>query len=731
MSASSASLRLLAKRTGIELGYTDLLGKRHVTSDETIVALAAAMGVDASSSKALRNSHETLDRQLRDAACPGVCVRNIGSGPSTGSYVRVLLPEAWRRREGGGLGAGVGWESELEDEHGIRRSIGHAARSKDGSVRVDLQVPNVLGYHRLHLRLFSAGMSLDAEQLLVVTPRKLPAPRIAMGAPSAFGLTASLYSVRSARNWGVGDTGDLRDLVNWAASSGAGFVGVNPLHALFNQGHDISPYRPASRLFRNVIYLDVEAIPELNGCPKARDLLSSARFRRDLARLRDSTHVEYEKVFVLKMHVLRLLYETFESRLGSDATHATRRKKYERYLAEQGEPLNDYATFMALRDHFGRQARPKRRGADDSWHTWPEAYRDKNSGDVRSFRIRHAEETGFHAYMQFELDRQLAETSAMASSMGLAAGIYQDLALGSSPDGSDPWSFPGLFTKGASIGAPPDEIAPQGQNWAVPPINPNVLRQDQYRFWILLLRASLRHSRALRIDHVMGLFRQFWIPDGGTGSDGAYVRYPANDLLGILVLEASRAGALVVGEDLGTVPKEVPRAMKRRGVLASRVLYFQRDRKGRFVASRAYSTESLTTANTHDLPTLAGFWRGRDIQIRRQLGLLKSRGGVAKALAERNRAKRELLRLLIREKVLQRPTVKLTVAELIDAVHAFLLKTPAVLVGLSLDDMLRETEPVNVPGVSPKEYPSWTRKLRLPLSALTTTAHQHRLRTAQ
>ena len=526
-----------------------------------------------------------------------------------------------------------------------------------------------------------------------------------------FGVIANLYSLRSSRSWGAGDLTDLKTLVDWSASRGAAFVGVNPLHALLNRGTEVSPYSPVSRLYRNPLYIDVEAVPELSDSDEAQRMIEAQEFRAALARLRAADRIDYASVMALKMPVLRVLHRAFRARHAGRNTPPG--KAYARYVESQGENLTNFATWWAIAEYLQDQAQ-----SDDvfDWHGWPEPYRDRRSPTVARFRAEHAEAIDFHRWLQWELDTQLARTAQHAADAGMPIGLYQDLAIGTSPTGSDTWAFNDLFVKGISIGAPPDPYSDEGQNWGLPPIDPRRLADDRYQYWIALVRSAQRHAGTLRMDHVMGLFRQFWIPEGKTGKEGAYIRFPADDLIGILALETSRHRALVVGEDLGTVPPEVPPALEKWGILSSKVLYFERDGETSFRPASRYDARALATANTHDMPTIAGFFAGRDIDLKLELGMMK-REEEQDARQTRERECEGMLRRLTEDGVLQVGRTP-SGAELRGAVHEFLCRSPSVLVGLALDDVTGEVEPVNVPGVAGDKFPSWTRRMRLPLEEL-------------
>ncbi len=420
--------------------------------------------------------------------------------------------------------------------------------------------------------------------------------------------------------------------------------------------------------------------------------------------MRASARIEYARIADRKQRLLEMLFETFRGKhLGRETA---RGRAYADYRACEGQVLLDFATFCALEERF----------SDDSahhipWQSWPPELRDPRSPAVRRFRQENADRVELFAWIQFEIDRQLAQAARAARDAGMAIGVYQDLAIGLAPDAADIWAFPELFARGASVGAPPDDYAPQGQDWGLPPLDPIRLRADGYRYFTRLLRAAFAHAGALRIDHVMGLFRLFWIPVGLPTAAGAYVRYPADDLLGILALESRRHRALVVGEDLGTVPEDVPPALESWDILSSRVVFFERDDRGAFRSCDSYPTRAMVTANTHDLAPLAAFCDGSDLALRRKLDLLPDDEALAAARAERHREVAALVARLRAEELLPETDAEPGFAEIRDAVHAFACRTPSALAALSLDDLAGEREPVNVPGLGLDDFPSWSRRM--------------------
>ncbi|HET9682486.1 MAG TPA: 4-alpha-glucanotransferase [Gemmatimonadaceae bacterium] len=692
-------LRALADRKRIQASYVDQTGEKlRQTSDETRVRLLAAMGIDASTEERAREALRTLRRAERRQLIDPVRVVRQKSRRLSRVAVRLPTIDADEAR----------WTLELRTEEGV--SVRWSGTAQGGrSHRVDLELPVVppLGYHDLTITVEGGGRRRSGTQRLIVVPSRCMAPELRLRGRRGFGITANLYTVRSHANWGAGDLGDLVTLSEWLGHQGGAFVGVNPLHALRNEGYDVSPYSPISRLFRNPLYLRVDDIPELAHDEKARAMIAAPHLQHELGELRAANMLDYGRVMALRAPVLEQLHRTFE--VHELAEHTERGRAYESYVAREDPQLTQFATFMAIAEQEGPDAR-----------TWPEPLRDPRSPEVARRREALMHRVGYHTWLQFELDRQLGNAAHHAAEAGLALGLYQDLAVGSAPSGSDVWANPGLFRQGATVGAPPDMYSEEGQNWGLPAMDPFVLRETRYDYWIRLLRSGFRHTGALRIDHALGLFRMFWVPLGESARTGAYVTSFSEELFGIMALESMRHGAIVVGEDLGTVPPQVPRVLERWGVLGSKVVVFEGDFfTRRFRAANAYPRLALTTVNTHDLPPIVGWMRERDVTLRSELGDLSDEHQLGAARAARAADRGGVIELLIEEGLLPRSAhEQLEPEALVRAVHAFVRRTPAALVGLSLDDLALESEPVNIPGVWQDRYASWSRRMRVPLEEL-------------
>jgi 4-alpha-glucanotransferase len=683
----SAALRALSERAGILPRYVDNDQNVRETSDETRVRLLECLGFAAGDEATARRTLAGLDAEAAARAIDPVHV----------------CQEADARRidvRGATFGAGnvryevVATDESTGEEHVAR---GNARVRPDGTL-VGVRGPKLApGTYRVAIHLDAGRVRTTAEQWRAVAPPACSPLSAKIGRRRAFGVWANLYSVRGRDGVGVGNLADLSVLAAMAGNAGAEFLGINPLHALRNRGLEISPYGPLSRLFRNPIYIAAERVPELSGSEHAKTLLSTSAFARELESARGSERVDYELVASVQVRLLEALWRTFRASAGKQRVRA-----YERYRAAEGPTLRDYATFVAIEEAMAAA------GRDRDWRRWPAELRDPRSPAVAAFRERHAERVGFHCFVQFECDRQLASAAATAERAGMAIGLYTDLAVGSLASSFDAWAFPGLFVDAARLGAPPDAYSATGQDWGLPPVNPHRLRADEYRYWRQMLRAAFRHCGMLRLDHAMGVLRQFWIPHDGDAVGGAYVAFPAEELLALLALESRAAGAVVVAEDLGTVPAGFSTLLAGFGLLSSNVMFFERTAGGGFVGAASYSRRALLTANTHDQPTLAGWWRGRDVEIRRAIGMIATDTELA---AARVREKALLVRRLRAERALREPQAADDPAELCAAVNRYLAAAPSPLLGVSLDDLAGETEPVNVPGIPVDRYPSWSRRM--------------------
>jgi len=530
-----------------------------------------------------------------------------------------------------------------------------------------------------------------------------------------WGIGANLYALRSARNWGVGDFTDLFELVALAERLGAGIVGISPLHALdWLDSEKASPYAPTSRFFLNPLSIDVEAVPEFASDEAVRGLVASAAFRAGLAQARSARSIRYDLAGACKRSVLELLYNAFRRDAALE-----RRRAFGRFLMRGGARLRRFAIHQALAEHFAE----KKLSRD----AWPAAFRDPDSPEVERFARQAHRRVDFYRYLQFVADEQLAAVSERAKT--LAVGLYRDLAVGVDPGGADVWADRGRYVLEQTIGAPPDLFGPLGQNWGVPPLDPAALERARGAYYGALLRANMTHAGALRVDHVMSLLRLFWIPLGASALQGTYVPYPFDLLRAVTANASKRARALVVGEDLGTVPVGFREAMARDFVLSYRLLLFERDAGGRFRPPEAYPELALATATTHDLPTLAGWVLGRDVDARRQAGL-HSEDEALSAHALRRLEATWLLEALYVAGELDAAAVEelhrtldarvadgRAYAPLVAGAYRFLARSPARIVLVQLDDVLGELDQVNVPGTF-DEYPNWRRKNAVALEAV-------------
>ncbi|MFD4632866.1 4-alpha-glucanotransferase [Streptomyces sp. NPDC058284] len=688
------TLSRLAASYGVATSYSPSPGRTVPAVDAAVIAALAALDVDASTPEAVGSALAAREAELSGRLLPPTVVTWTDEPPAEPDGPAAARTPTDRAAPLADLPPGshvrVEWEGGGVEEWETGASTGGGPRTR---------MPH--GVHRMRVR---GPDGREAHTHLIVAPRRVKTPE-----GRSHGLLVQLYSLLSRRSWGMGDLGDLAELAAWSGRDlGTGFVQVNPLHAAVpnpphGPGSDPSPYRPSSRRFPDPVHLRVEAVPEfayLRG--EARDRVDE--LGRRAARLREAVLdegglIDRDAVWALKREALELLHEV---PLGPG-----RRAAYSDFLAEQGAALDDHATWSALAEAYG-----------PDWHSWPAALRDPSSPGTARARRELMDRVDFHSRLAWLTDTQLAAAQRAAREAGMGIGLVHDLAVGVHPGGADAWAQQRHFAPRMSVGAPPDAFNARGQDWGLPPWRPDRLAESGYAPYRTLLRGLLRNAGALRIDHVMGLFRLWWVPQGREPTEGTYVHYDAEAMLAVLALEARRADALVIGEDLGTVEPGVRETLREHGVLGTSVLWFERDwtsadggeGTGRPLAPADWRADCVATATTHDLPPTAARLTGEHVQLRYDLGLL------TRPLTEERSAAaadvREWLGLLSRLGML--PGGMGSEEDEIRAVHRFLLATPARMIGVWLPDAVGDRRPQNLPGTW-DQYPNW----RLPVADAT------------
>jgi 4-alpha-glucanotransferase len=700
MSAIPPDLARLADAYGIATSYLDAHRHRCEVSEDAVRAALAAMDVVATGPEQVDGALEEVRSRpwLRLVPPTTIAVR----GDAARWVLRVHVPRGASVRvtvaleDGGARDLGEPGPALDTDERG---GVVHEARE----IRLPEDLP--LGYHAVTVEIEGgpdAGPQRREEGVLVVAPASCPGPE---RVEPSWGWMLQLYALRSEGSWGFGDLADLRTLVEWSGRDlGADFVVANPLHAHApTTPVESSPYYPSSRRFVSPLYLRIEELPahaaasrELQG--RIDELATPLRHRNREDRL------NRDAVWKAKLSALELLFDE-----GPPADGGRDDEAFARFRDERGSALTDFATFCALAERHGVP-----------WQTWPDELRDPTADAVAAARDELADRVAFHAWLQWCCELQLGAVQQAAVDAGMSLGVIHDLAVGVDPGGADAWALRDDLARGVTVGAPPDAFNQRGQDWRLPPLRPDRLAATGYAPFRDMMAAVLRHAGGIRIDHVLGLFRLWWVPEGRSPADGTYVSYPASDLLAILALEAHRADAVVVGEDLGTVADEVRTMLRDAGVFGSRVMYFERrsalpgaevaegDDDPRLRAGE-YPAQSLASITTHDLPTAAGWWADEAVRVQGRLGLLGEDTTLEAELERQAEEKAELRSLLVAEGVLDseedRP------AALREAMHAFLARCGSLLVAAQPADAVGDLRQPNLPGTT-DEYPNW----RLPVA---------------
>lgn len=561
-----------------------------------------------------------------------------------------------------------------------------------------------LGYHDLVLH------DLDNKKQeisrIIVAPYRCFEPQALKDNKRLWGACVQLYTLRSENNWGVGDFGDLKALVRKVSEKGGAYVGLNPLHSLFpGNPASASPYAPSSRRWLNVIYIDVNNVDDFKNNPKAQDWFKQQHIQDRLNHARSTEHVDYSLAQELKLEGLWIAFEQFQARNAKDELKV----KFSDFVKMGGDSLYQQAAFDALHAQLAEHDKMQW-----GWPVWEEKYNDFHTDAVKQYCKENSNKVEFYLWLQWLAYEQLEACYQESRSLDMPVGIYRDLAVGVGQGGAEIWGDKDLYCLGASVGAPPDVLGPQGQNWGLPPMHPDVMFDRAYQPYIDLLRANMASCGALRMDHVMGLLRLWWIPFGETADKGAYVHFNVDHFLAILALESQRHQCMLIGEDLGTVPPEIVEKLRNNAVYSYKVVYFE-NANNHFFAPHDYIQQAIATITTHDLPTLRGYWEKNDFELGRSLGVYNNEEVLRQLSEDRDWKKQGLLDALHNHGCLphdyQRDAKQVQMDLTLNrGVHQFIAQSKTALIGLQPEDWLDIASPVNIPGTS-EEYPNWRRKL--------------------
>lgn len=665
-------LQQLADAHGVETSFQGWDGLPHSVSEGTLIKVLAALGVEARTDEQIRAALAEAELAPWRRMLPPAVVIQEGEP----AQVPVHAPD----------GTDVSLAVTLEDGSGTRDAVRQKARlaavNVDGvpTARTIFALPQdlPLGWHTLHAEAGSA----TATATVVVTPRRLGTAG-QLEERRGWGLATQLYSVRSRRSWGIGDFSDLADLAAISGARGADYVLVNPLHAAEPVPPvQPSPYSPSTRRFFNPLYIRIEDIPEL-AYLKPRRRAAVEKLREEVAALnRDGERLDRDAVYAAKLQALEMLYHARRS--------PARQSAFEAFCRESGQGLEDFALWSAIREDIP---------ADDP--RWNDPGFALGSREAEALRGKLADRIGFHRWLQWICDEQLENAQREALRGGMRLGVVHDLAVGVDHSSADAWTLRSVLAAGISVGCPPDMYNQQGQDWGQPPWHPARLAEAGYLPFRNMLTTVLRHAGGIRVDHILGLFRLWWIPAGNAPGDGAYVRYDHEALIGILALEAHRAGAVVIGEDLGTFEPWVRDYLAARGILGTSILWFEYDGESP-LAPEKYRTQALASVNTHDLPPTAGYLAGDHVGLRSRLGLLERSEAEERAEHE---ASLEKMFALLRERGYL--AGEASEERTIEALHLLLSQTPSALLGVALVDAVGERRVQNQPGTTGEVYPNW------------------------
>jgi 4-alpha-glucanotransferase len=693
----------LADLVGFHRSYTDSYGHQVHANESARHSLLSAMGYDLSSDQAVNTSITSLQEDTWRKMLPSVHIAKLEESTHL-ITISLAVNES----------AHVTWQITTEQGEKLTGEIlvsdlvfqENSQLSGQEYRKFSLSLPLLAqGYHQLSL---CYGQQ-TATCHLIFAPKTCYSPQEA-STQKMWGYAAQLYSLKSENNWGMGDFGDLKALVKKSAEQGASAIGLNPLHPLYqnNPAHR-SPYSPTSRCFLNSLYIDVTQVPNFETCKAAQQRFNSEEFQAKINFARNTKLIDYPAVADVKFEIIELLFEDF-IQANNDQNVSASYQEFSEFKAEQGDDLLLLTTFDALYEHF-RKIDFNAYG----WKMWPSEFQSPHLAQVAAFQQQHAKRLDYFAFLQWLAHRQLSDVSTTTKHEGMPIGLYLDLAVGCDGSGVDVWSDKDVYVSGAAVGAPPDAMNTLGQDWGLTPINPVALQQQGYLPLIKALRSNMQYAGALRIDHILGLMRQYWVAPGMKANEGVYITFPFKDILRIIALESRRNDCVVIGEDLGTVPDGFSEIMAAAGLLSYKVLFFERWESGLFKRPELYPAQSMVTVSTHDLPTLTGWWTGRDLHWRQALNLYPSQEMGQQERNSRIEDRNLLIAALadldvIDKQNLPQQTPALMNTELSVAVQKYMAKAPSHIQLIPLEDTLEIVEQVNIPGTI-DEHPNWRQKL--------------------
>ncbi|GAA2179017.1 4-alpha-glucanotransferase [Brooklawnia cerclae] len=677
--AVQTSLAALADMLGVATEFWDWKGTHTVVSEDTIVRVLKAMGVDASTPEKVADAIAEVQLKPWRRSLPPVVVVPVGTQTHVEAHIVHGHPAEVRLRLETGEVRYLG-----QREHLVPPREVDGVLTGEASFQIPADLPT--GYHRLEL----VSDDRQADSTLIVTPRHLGMPQ-RLGSRRLWGYGAQLYSVRSRHSWGIGDLCDLSDLVVWSATQQyAHYVLINPLHAAQPVAPmDVSPYLPSSRLFLNPMYIRPEAVGEYAVVDQqVRDRIADLRANLT-EQLAGEEYLQRDAAWAAKREALRLVFAA--------GLRPARWMAFDDFRRRQGRRLRDFATWCALCEHYG-----------NDWREWDEALQRPSSPEVDRLHTELIDDVTFHEWLQWVAWDQLSDAQQAARDAGMPVGVVTDLAVGVSGASADTWMMRDLYAQGIVVGAPPDAYNQVGQDWGQPPWRPDRLADTAYAPFRSMLQSALGHAGGVRIDHILGMFRLWWIPEGTTPRDGTYVRYDHDALIGIIMLEAQRADAFVIGEDLGTVEPWVRGYLAERGILGTSVLWFEYGDDGQPVPPENWREAAMGSVVTHDLPPSAGFLAKDHVKLRGSLGLLTESLDEEMAQADRELA---MWSQRLRERGLLADDGDDPVETEVLGLYRYLMSTRARVLNVALVDAVGDRRVQNQPGTW-KQYPNW----QIPLS---------------